>query len=231
MSSPIAILWPPTNTNGIALQQNVLAGQMLVLKSPLPDYPNAAFMYDKMIRNISITSANNLSAATFTVRGIGSPVDANGNPTQTIHEITEDIVGPNANTVPSLNVYSQIISITVDVNVNAVSVGFGDHGITDYVFLDSNRTFYSCAAQFQFITTAGAIATAYHSLSRPQYINSLQGNLINFQPLPAFDVSANMTNATNNQYSPVPMTRTVWSSISNTGTDSIYFTVVQQGIN
>lgn len=68
-------------------------------------------------RNLTLTSAGNISAVTFTVTGF----DVYGYP------LTEVITGPNANTVQGNEAFSQIVSIATSGAVGTnTSVGTGD---------------------------------------------------------------------------------------------------------
>lgn len=240
MSQPIIIPWLPVDNTLIAPLQTLAAAGNLSLNSKVPGQPQGPFIYDRVIRDISITSANDLSAVHFTITGIGSPVDADINPTQVLGLISETIIGPNAGTVDSGNIYSQIISITTDAPVNAVSVGSGPNGITDYVFLDYNRTMFQTSVQLQFNPRTTSTVTVFQSLTKPQTIDINAGNLINVQPIvgnlainsSAYPVSVALTGASTKQLgilqSPVALT---WAAVNASTTDSIIFTVLQQGIS
>lgn len=229
MSIPITIYWAPINPTGVAPLQDVAGGENLVLNSSLVSLPQGPFIYDKVIRTISFYSANNLSGATFTITGIGSPVDVSGNPTAPLSKITENRAGPNNDNVDSLNVYSQIISISTNVAVNGISVGFGESGITDYVFMDYNRISFQCAAQAYVTAPAGGpTITANYTLTKPQTANA-NGQWDNMPVLPAFSV-VNFTDVTVSTYAPVPLSTVVWSTVRDTTNVPFYFTVLQQAI-
>lgn len=237
MSIPVIIRWFPStgNEQAIAAAQTTTANnQSLVLKSSVASLPQGPYIYDRVIRKISILRDNTEGVATATITGIGSPVDpATGNPTQVLGLISEDLETTINDFVESINIYSQIISITIDNPINsptAIKVGFGDSGITDYVFLDYNRKIFQTSVQLQFLNHATSSVTVYQSLTKPQVPNS-DGNLTNYQPIPAFPVSSDLTDAVNNQIgtllSPVALT---WANVQVTNDDSIIFTVLQQGI-
>lgn len=235
MSIPIVIPWLPVTNNGAVIasvQDTTAAGQSLILNSSIPSLPQGPYVYDRVIRTVRITRTNNPGAASVTITGIGSPVDlASGNPTQTIRNISEVLVTANNNTVESVNIYSQITSITTSAAITGISAGFGSSGITDYVFLDYNRIMFQTAVQLQFIARTALTATVYQTLSKPQTPNINSGNLDNFEPIPAFPVSAAMTGATTNQLDVLlPPATMTWATVSGTVADSLYFTVLQQGI-
>lgn len=80
-------------------------------------------------RELTLTSAANLSAITFVVTG----KDRWGN------TVTESIVGPNANTVQGLKVFASITSVTPSAsNAGTVSVGFPQRVCSPWVI--SNRS-------------------------------------------------------------------------------------------
>lgn len=248
MSSPIIIPWLPTagNQAAIAPLQDVAApGGNLQLVSGNASLPQGPYIYDRVVRQLSLTSANNLSAAAFTITGIGSPQDGAGNPTQVLGPISEVILaGPDVDTIISVNIYSQIISISVNMAVNGISAGFGNEGITDYVFLDYNRSRFQTSVQLQFLNRTTMVADVNQSLNKPEYPNINFGNLNKFAPLPIFGVMATFsgstisaaptamnavtTNTLGILQSPVTLT---WATVRGTFdvNDSLFFTVLQQG--
>ncbi len=230
MSVPRLISWLPIDTTLIAPLQDLAAAGNLVLNSKVLGQPQGPFIYDKVIRSVSLTSANDLHLVNFTITGIGSPVDANGNPTQVLGLVSDVIAGPNANSVSTPKIYSQIISISSDSAALGVSAGSGPAGITDYVFLDYNRTMFQSSVQLQFNPRTTATVTVYESLTKPQIIDINKGNLVNIEPIPAFELLAPITNVTTNQIgilrSPVSI---AWANIKTATTDLINFTVLQQG--
>jgi len=224
MSIPIVIPWLPVtgNTAAVAPVQTLAAAGPLALNANVPNLPNGPYRFDRVARTVTITGAGN-----FTITGIGSPVDANGNPTQVYALISEVVAGG----ATSVNVYVEVDSIVAAAAGANYSAGFGATGVTDYVFLDYNRTMFQASVQLQFVARTALTATVYQSLSKPQTVNSAFGNLDNFQPIPAFAVSVALTGAIANQIgntlSPVSI---VWATMSGTVADSLYFTVLQQGL-
>lgn len=247
MSSPTVIHWLPgrSNTEAIAkLANNILVANVagnIILNSSVPSLDQGPFIYDKVIRNISLASASNLSGRNFTISGIGSPVDGDGNPTQVLAPISEGpFAGPTAgNTIYSANIYSQINSISYKSNAAAgsIKVGFGNYGITDYVFLDYNRIMFAASLQVDYPVHFHSTVSVYQSLNKPQSPNIQYGNLNNFQPITAFNVdpfSEVVAPTFGDLTSPSSIT---WATISSSteapaqpDTDDIYFTVLQQGI-
>jgi hypothetical protein len=113
--------------------------------------------------------------------------------------------------------------------VTGISVGFGAFGITDYVFLDYNRKMFQTSVQLQFFNPNTLTATVYQTLTKPQTTNTF-GSLDDNYPFPAFEVDG-FTDVTDNTIgtllSPVSLT---WAKMSATVGDSLYFTILQQGI-
>lgn len=231
MSNATVIPWLPVDPILVAPLQSLAAPGNLILNSRVTGQPQGNFIYDRVIRKVSLTSTNNLSGVNFTIKGIGSPVDApNQNPIEALGIVSETIGGPNNNTVNTDNIYSQVISISADSPANGISAGSGPSGITDYVFLDYNRTIFQTAVQLQFVHHDSGTVTVYQSLTKPYMIDINYGNLIGVQPIPAFEVSGALKDAITDQIgillSPVALT---WANIKDANTDVINFTVLQQG--
>lgn len=232
MSSPKVISWLPLNPTLIAPTQALTAAGNLQLNSRVTNLPQGNFIYDKVIRRVSLVSTGN-TAATFTITGIGSPTvngDGTGNPTQVLGLIDppETIVGLVAN-IPkySVNIYSQIISISVSAPIANISAGSGPDGITDFVFLNTNSVIGLAKCSLQFLNNATMTATAYISLNKPQIIDQNAGNLINSPFLDSeFIASGNVNTITT---IPTPCS-VVWLSVETTTVDSLNFTVLQQGV-
>lgn len=229
MSQPRIISWLPINATLIAPSQALAVAGNLQLNSSIPGQPQGAFIYDKVIRQVRLISTGN-TAVTFTITGIGSPVDANGNPTQVVSLISEDIVALVANTAKnSVNIYQKVISISASAAVANISAGSGPNGITDFVFLNTNSVigFTNCAIQF--LNFATIAATGYISLNKPQIIDQNAGNLIT-SPFLAYEFIAFSTGHANIfTQIPIPIS-IVWLNVETTTTDSLNFTVLQQGV-
>lgn len=255
MSQPYVTYWPPCvgNEETIASLQDVEQDNTVVINATKPNVPGV-FNFDKIIRSIIINSTDDISTAHFIVSGIGTPIDTDpalGNPTQVLGPITEDITGVDGiNPIPSTNIYSQINSITVTgAPATNVFIGFGTFGITDYVFYDYNRIAAPISSlTLQFITDGGLqeiSAAVFISLNKPESINISSGPVLEpfgkeareaIPPLiafiPAFQViGPNETkNAINQVLGPYSV---IWARIQGTSQliqDSLYFTVIQQGI-
>ena len=259
MSQPNVIYWPSTIANATTIAPLQIVGADLTVKiaSNLPypqhtsDNTSGIYVYDKMIRNVSLTSASDLSAVNFSITGLSSPIDATGNPTLSIMEMhTEVIAGPNTNTVYTARIYSQITSITTNAPTGAdlVSVGFGERGITAYVFLSSGS---SSPQHFSFQgqpinATANFDYEFFSSVTRPETIDYNYGKLTPFPaPIPAFSMMQGAgiqhnTNFVMNNLGGLPCApcSILWAMINDREAyeaapipdASFYFTVLQQGI-
>lgn len=234
MSASVVIPWLSVTGNEAAIasvQTTTANNQSLVLNSTVSALPQGPYVYDKVIRNIIITRTNaTLGNIIATITGIGASVDVDGNPIEAIGLTSEPVTTQSATAVPSTKIYSQIISITLANAVQGISVGFGASGITNYVFLDYNRKMFQTSVQLQFFNPNALSATVYQSLTNPQTTNTF-GSLDDNYPLPAFAVSVDLTGTTTNQIgtllSPVSL---VWANMTGTTDESLYFTILQQGI-
>jgi hypothetical protein len=239
MSKPEVLYWAPSGSNLATIgpvQSLAAAGALTIVSNQYNSQvsTNGAYVFEGCKRNVALSSVPDNSARTFTITGYGSAVDVDGNPTDANFSlITETINGPNNSSVFSANIYKSIVSITASGAVDAVSIGFGSQGVTDYIFLDYNRTAFYATCQAQIINPVTLTYTTYVTLTKPQTPNIEFGNLDNFPyALPAFPI-ATMTNANDNQIAqiPYPVVAT-WVNISdNSGVnESLYFTVLQQGL-
>jgi hypothetical protein len=250
MSHPKVIFWPNVENNVATIAPLQVVGDDLTVQinSNQPNMPNVpvnnsgVYIYQDMLRTVSITSPNDLSAISFFIMGLSSPLDENGNPVLSTVELdTETIlVGPNNGTVLTTRVYQQIYSITTDIatGTDQVSVGFGSGGITAYTFLNLNSSAPQ-AVQLQGQVVNGNDNFNYQfyaSMTKPEIINTNYGTVTPFpQPIPAFPVGTLNTNV-NIQVPLVGPQAIIWAQISdatNPASDSVtsfYFTIIEQGI-
>lgn len=105
------------------------------------------FLSQGYSRSISITSANNLSAGSFTITG-----KQNG---QIVSEI---LVGPSSNTVYGNEIYDVVTSIAVTGSVNAVSIGSGHSGYFPIININLQRAVINYSLS-TFKLTAASIPT------------------------------------------------------------------------
>lgn len=125
-------VFPAANTQDVCRLQTVTGASSLSLNGLLV-YPGDSllnFLRYGYSRQLSITSANNLSGVTFTVNGLQNNV-----------LISENITGPNNTTVYSTNVFDVITSITTSATATAVSIGTGYLGFFPLISLNLYITY------------------------------------------------------------------------------------------
>lgn len=110
MSIYYDLYWPKGVADSIATLQNANANTALAINA-------VNLLSQGYTRTIAIASTDNNSAATFTVNGIQNGLS-----------VSENIAGPNNNTVETTASFDSIISITVNANVTNVTVGTGSTG-------------------------------------------------------------------------------------------------------
>lgn len=110
-------IFPDCNTQDICLIQSTTGAVNLVINGNLASSGIVPFINNGYSRQVSFTSANNLSASSFTINGMQNGVS-----------ISEVVTGPNNNTVYSVNVYDVVTSISASGVVAGVSVGSGHSG-------------------------------------------------------------------------------------------------------
>jgi hypothetical protein len=130
MARYLRYVFPAANTSDVCALQTTVGAGNLVLNGNLSNQINSevSFVSHGYSRSISLTSANDLSGVGFTISGIQNGV-----------LITENLVGPNGNTVYSAEIYDKIYSITTDGVVNQVSVGTGYTGFFPLININLER--------------------------------------------------------------------------------------------
>jgi hypothetical protein len=106
-----SVYLPAESANNIGAYAAVVAGP-LVLNGSLvdPTTGTVSFIDRGYSSGVTFTSGGNIAGATFTIVGINNGIT-----------ITETIAGPNANTVSSVNIFQEIIHITV---AGAIAVAY-----------------------------------------------------------------------------------------------------------
>lgn len=110
-------IFPDANTQDVCFYQDTTGMVNLIINGNLASSGNVSFISDGYSRQLSFTSMNNLSAASFTIYG-----------TQNGVQISETVTGPNNNTVYSTLVYDVVTVVTSSVAVSQVAVGTGYNG-------------------------------------------------------------------------------------------------------
>jgi hypothetical protein len=161
----IAQSWPIQDTSAVCLSQSKgTGGGNLILNGTyyVDPIPTISFFDRGFVRNVSLTSANDLSGAVFTVSGVQNSTVVNA-----------VLNGPNNNTVYTTECFDIISSVSVNSPVSDVSVGTGLNGYFPLISLVdlSNENFsvttVSTASAFSFITQSsnGCTYSLYESLS------------------------------------------------------------------
>lgn len=187
MSVYTPFTWLPVNLDAVCALQNVASPGALILNG---QYANNAvinqisFITENFTRNLSFTSANDLSAATFVVTGF-----QNGAP------VTESITGVNNNTVYGAHVYDQITSITVNQAVNGIRVGTGDKGYLPLIPVNTTINYVNYSVQTYLPPSCGI------NYSLLQALTEVNFNYVSFDnQLTKFFPAFNLTNITTSQF-------------------------------
>src|SRR5271154_3089564 len=116
MPTSIQYYWAPQDLQAVSLTQNLASAGNLLLNGTYINPPSTTinFKDQGFVRQVSLTSVNNLSGATFTISGV-----------QNNTVVTNIIAGPNNNTVTTSDSFDIISSISVNMAVNGVSAGTG----------------------------------------------------------------------------------------------------------
>jgi hypothetical protein len=119
MSRLITLYFPAQDPQ--LLLPTTVAGGAATASIPLATpYP---FIFPNLARTITLTSSDNLSAVNFTIHG----TDQFGN------AISEVLVGPNNDTVTSVNQYNTIVAIASSGNYTNFSIGSGSTGTFQWI--------------------------------------------------------------------------------------------------
>lgn len=156
-------VFPVASTTDVCLQQTLTGTGNLSLNGNLANSINSqvSFLEKGYSRQISLTSANDLSGREFIVTGFQNGV-----------ALTEYITGPNATTVYSTKIYDTITSIIVDGAVIAVSVGTGHAGFFPLIAINLNRDVINYVLSTAALTAASIHTTIYNTVSNISF-NSL----------------------------------------------------------
>ena len=110
-------VFPDANTQDVCLIQDTTGNVNLVLNGNLASGGDVSFINNGYARQLSFTSANDLSGASFTIYGVQNGV-----------AIIETITGPETETVYSVNIYDVVTNITSSIAVSGISIGTGHSG-------------------------------------------------------------------------------------------------------
>lgn len=110
-------IFPDASTQDVCLVQDTTGNVNLVINGNLANGGIVPFINNGYSRQVSFTSTNNLSGATFTITG-----------TQNGVTISEIVTGPNNNTVYSTLIYDVVTTIISSIAVSGIRVGTGHSG-------------------------------------------------------------------------------------------------------
>lgn len=123
--------YPTASANNVAISQTPVDGIEIILNGSLAELNNSFvnFISKGFVPKITFTSATDISNIVLTIKGIQNGIT-----------ITENIVGPNTNTVTSVNYYDSIESIFVTNNVaigETITVGTSGLGYFPLIRLNT----------------------------------------------------------------------------------------------
>ncbi len=178
MSRSLSYIFPAGNTTDVCKLQTLLGLEPvnLELNGNLANSINSqvSFLEKGYSRQISLTSANDLSGNQFTITG-----------TQNGITITENITGPNATTVYSVQVYDVINSIVADTGVDGISVGTGWKGFFPLIAINLERDVINYTLTLAKLTATSISFSVYGTLdnivNNRTYLDHITNNANLFQ--------------------------------------------------
>lgn len=192
MSRHLKYIFPTGNLADVCNLQDTLGAANLVLDGNLANrVANQMSFIDRgYSRNIAINSANNLAGVNFTITGVQNGV-----------LITEVLVGPNASTVFSVQIYDVIFSIATSGAANQVRVGVGFLGFFPLININLERDNIDYILTTSKLTGASLPTTIFATVADisnngSTFLNAIGNN---------FNLFVIKANAVDNQYVfPVP---------------------------
>lgn len=205
------LAFPVAVANSVALSQTTGAAGPLTLNGSLVVGGVAVLSATSAAQTqLTLTSAGNDSAVSFTITGTDYRAQT----------VTEVLVGPNANTVTSVNSYARVSSIVASAAVGvAITAGNAVTGSSPVVVLDQYNNPFQVSMSVTF--TGAANVTV-------QYTNDNVFTAGSLDALTWFSVTALTAIAANNMaslVSPVTAARLLF----NSGTGTVAFNVTQSG--
>jgi hypothetical protein len=167
MARPVIFNWPATSTTSIAAAQTTAGSGALVINGSLLDTASTdrggprRVILPGIQRVVSLTSTGNISGVTFTIVGTNLRGAA----------ISEDIAGPNNNTVVTTAEYHTVTSIIASGAVlTATSLGTGGTGSTNWMIPDQWQAPFEVGIQG--IITGTISFDVVYTLDDPQTVAS-----------------------------------------------------------
>jgi len=232
MSTYTKLTWPVQDVAAVAALQNVSTSGPTAFKvllngtlsdSSIPD--QVSFAKQNMIRSISLTSVNNLSATNFIIQGFqnGAFVTETFGPAGTSPS-------PNNNTVYGTKSYDIITSVTTTTAVTGIKVGTGDRGFLPLLMINANAGFinYSMEIDIPTIPVSGINYSVLKTLAQV----SINYTTFNDQLTKFFEVDPLLTNQTvSRSRNSIEITNFVLLKVNSSSspiTDTFDFTFLQE---
>lgn len=160
MATYTKLTWPIVDTEAVCTEQDMGAAGYLTLNGTLfsSSVPNqVSFIDSGLIRSVSITSTNNLSARSFVITGF-----------QNSAPVQETITGPNNTTVYGTKVFDVITSVFVDGAAAAIKIGTGSIGYLPLFVVNTGSTTinYSMSVIFPPSITTNINYSVYQTLDQ-----------------------------------------------------------------
>lgn len=167
MATYIQHFWAAQDLVGVCSLQNTSGAANLVLNGTYfnPTTTTISFLDQGFARQVSFTSLNDLSAATFTVSGV-----------QNNTVVTNIVTGPNNNTVYTTDVFDIISSINVDIAVTGVKVGTGLNGYFPLIGRTNSNALLITSPTIDYSLAFATQASNGCSYQIYQSLNNLRGN-------------------------------------------------------
>ncbi len=160
MAIKLKYVFPIANTSDVCAAQTTAGAANLNLNGNLAYKTNnrVSFITKGYSRQLSLTSAGNLAGVVFTITG-----------TQNGVVITENINGPNGNTVYSVLIYDVITSISCNGAVGtAVSVGTGYQGFFPLININLERDVINYTLSTAKLTAVSIHTTIFNTVDNIQ---------------------------------------------------------------
>lgn len=132
MARPVVYHWKASDTSAVCKLQSTAGAASLILDGN--EVSAGIAQFPGVQRTVSITSINNLTGVNFTING-----------TLDNRTVSVTRAGPNGTGVPvtvyTSQLFTTVTSVTVDVAANAVSLGSGILGQTNWFAFNFQQTF------------------------------------------------------------------------------------------
>ena len=146
MARPVVYHWNASEPEAICKLQSTVGAANLVLNGL--EVNSGMVSFPGVLRSVSLFSANNLSGVNFTVTGTYGNVP-----------VTYTMTGPTAGaTKRTAQLFSTVTSVSVDAATNAVSVGSGTTGQTNWFKYNNQQTYGAITVAVDTTNTVDLVA-------------------------------------------------------------------------